>query len=102
MPKVSTKKPSKPERYQVLVGDCLEHLRALPSNSIDSIVTDPPYGLGKEPDALKMLRDWMTEGHHDVKGRGFMGKEWDAFVPQPSVWKECLRILKPGGHLLPT
>jgi site-specific DNA-methyltransferase (adenine-specific) len=84
----------------LLLGDCLERLKELPDNSVDSIVTDPPYGLGKEPDALKMLTDWIETGHHDVKGRGFMGKEWDAFVPQPQVWHECLRVLKPGGHLL--
>ena len=48
-----------------------------------------------------MLRDWLDTGHHDVKSkRGFMGKTWDAFVPQPAQWKECLRVIKPGGHLL--
>jgi site-specific DNA-methyltransferase (adenine-specific) len=87
-------------KYELKLGDCLEVLRGMPDNSVDSIVTDPPYGLGKEPDALKMLTDWIETGHHDVKGRGFMGKEWDAFVPQPQVWHECLRVLKPGGHLL--
>ena len=85
---------------KLILGDCLEKLKDLEDNSVDSIVTDPPYGLGKEPDALKMLTDWIETGHHDVKGRGFMGKEWDAFVPQPRVWHECLRVLKPGGHLL--
>lgn len=85
---------------QVIHGDCLEVLRTLPDNSVHAIVTDPPYGLGKEPDALAMLQDWLTTGHHELKGKGFMGKEWDAFVPQPAVWKECLRVLKPGGHLL--
>jgi DNA modification methylase len=85
---------------KLLLGDCLEVLRGMPDNSVDAIVTDPPYGLGKEPDALKMLTDWIETGHHEVKGRGFMGKEWDAFVPQPRVWHECLRVLKPGGHLL--
>lgn len=82
------------------LGDCLEILRTLPDRSVDSIVTDPPYGLGKEPDALAMLADWLASGHHDVKGSGFMGKVWDAFVPQPALWRECLRVLKPGGHLL--
>lgn len=86
--------------YTTHHGNNLEILRTLADNSIDAIVTDPPYGLGKEPDALAMLRDWMTSDHHEVKGKGFMGKEWDAFVPQPALWKECLRVLKPGGHLL--
>lgn len=85
----------------LLLGNNLDLLRSLPDNSVDSIVTDPPYGLGKEPDALAMLRDWMEHGHHDVKSKkGFMGKEWDNFVPQPAQWKECLRVLKPGGNLL--
>lgn len=86
--------------HAVLEGDCLERVRRLPDDSIDAIVTDPPYGLGKEPDALAMLSDWLGSGHHDVRGSGFMGKAWDAFVPQPALWRECLRVLKPGGHLL--
>jgi hypothetical protein len=60
----------------IKLGDCLEGLRALPDNSVDSIVTDPPYGLK------------------------FMGKAWDYDVPPEEVWRECLRVLKPGGHLL--
>ena len=57
-------------------GDCLDVLKTLPDNSIDSIVTDPPYGLS------------------------FMGKRWDYDVPSIEVWQECLRVLKPGGYLL--
>lgn len=86
---------------KLLHGNNLDLLRTMPDNSVDAIVTDPPYGLGKEPDALAMLRDWMEHGHHDVKSKkGFMGKKWDAFVPQPAQWKECFRVLKPGGHVL--
>ena len=58
------------------LGDCMEVLKTLPDNSVDSIVTDPPYGLS------------------------FMGKKWDYDVPSVDIWKECLRVLKPGGHLL--
>ena len=58
------------------LGDCLEILPALADESIDSIVTDPPYGLG------------------------FMGKAWDALPPGVAVFRECLRVLKPGGHLI--
>lgn len=85
---------------KLLQGNNIELLKQLPDNSVDAVVTDPPYGLGKEPDALAMLRDWLETGHHDVKGRGFMGKEWDAFVPQPQQWREIYRVLKPGGHVL--
>ena len=87
--------------YTLLNGNNLDLLRAMPDNSVDAVVTDPPYGLGKEPDALAMLRDWMETGHHDVKSKkGFMGKTWDNFVPQPAQWKEVYRVLKPGGHVL--
>jgi DNA modification methylase len=58
------------------LGDCLEVLKTIPDNSIDSVVTDPPYGLS------------------------FMGKKWDYDVPSVEVWTECFRVLKPGGHLL--
>ncbi|MEL4885700.1 site-specific DNA-methyltransferase [Pectobacterium betavasculorum] len=57
-------------------GDCLYVLRGMPDNSVDSIVTDPPYGLR------------------------FMSKKWDYDVPDVEIWAECLRVLKPGGHLL--
>lgn len=60
----------------IVLGDCLEVLKTLPENSVDSIVTDPPYGLS------------------------FMGKSWDYDVPTEDIWRECLRVLKPGGHLL--
>lgn len=85
---------------KLLQGNNIELLKQLPDNSVDAVVTDPPYGLGKEPDALAMLRDWLETGHHDVKGKGFMGKAWDAFVPQPQQWREIYRVLKPGGHVL--
>ena len=58
------------------LGDCLEVLRTMPDCSVDAVVTDPPYGLA------------------------FMGKRWDYDVPTTEVWAECLRVLKPGGHLL--
>lgn len=61
---------------QIIQGDCLEVLSSFPANSIDAIVTDPPYGLS------------------------FMGKHWDYDVPKTEIWKEALRVLKPGGYLL--
>jgi len=82
------------------LGDCLATLRAMPDASVHSIVTDPPYGLGKEPDAREVLTAWLDGSEFKPGGSGFMGKAWDAFVPSPLVWAECLRVLKPGGHLL--
>lgn len=64
------------KHFDLRHGDCLAILKTLPDNSVDSIVTDPPYGIG------------------------FMGKKWDYDVPAVDVWAECLRVLKPGGHLL--
>ena len=81
-------------------GNNIDILRTMPDNSVDSIVTDPPYGLGKEPDIVQVMRAWCDTGHYDIKGKGFMGKEWDAFVPQPLFWKEVYRVLKPGGHMV--
>jgi len=82
------------------LGDCLETLRAMPDASVDSVITDPPYGLGKEPDPREVLRAWLDGEEFKPGGAGFMGKSWDAFVPSPLVWAECLRVLKPGGHLV--
>ena len=57
--------------------DCRDAMSLfLPDNSVDAIVCDPPYGLS------------------------FMGKKWDYDVPGVDIWAECLRVLKPGGHLL--
>jgi DNA modification methylase len=61
---------------KIMKGDNLERIKELEDNSIDSIVTDPPYGIS------------------------FMGKKWDYDVPGVAIWKECLRVLKPGGYLL--
>ena len=86
--------------FNLLQGDALERLKELPDNSIDSIVTDPPYGLSKQPDMLEVLQHWLAGDDYKHNGKGFMGKAWDSFVPGPSIWKECLRVLKPGGHMV--
>ena len=64
------------DRYTLHLGNCLDSLKGIPDNSVDSIVTDPPYGIS------------------------FMSKKWDYDVPSVEIWKECLRVLKPGGLLL--
>lgn len=86
-------------RSLVLCGDALEQLRRLPDESIAAIVTDPPYGLSKQPDAIAMLEAWLAFERHTHGGAGFMGCKWDSFVPGPETWRECLRVLKPGGWL---
>lgn len=90
----------KDNRQIVISGNNIETLKNYPDNYFDSIVTDPPYGLGKEPNTHEMLKAWIETGYLEVKGSGFMGKEWDAFVPQPIFWKEIFRVLKHGGHIV--
>ncbi|WPM94372.1 DNA methyltransferase [Arthrobacter phage Cupello] len=91
------------ESVQLYAGDCLEVLRELPDASVDSVVTDPPYGLGNTTPSLvaETLTAWVAGDREFIpEGRGFMGRPWDAFVPPVAVWDECWRVLKPGGHLL--
>lgn len=89
---------------KVFLGDCLDALRALPDASVDAVVCDPPYALTELPTArvLEALTAWLAGDRDYVPdgGRGFMGRRWDRFVPPPAVWDECMRVLKPGGHLL--
>jgi DNA modification methylase len=63
-------------KYKLRQGDNLELLKKLPDNSVDAIVSDPPYGIS------------------------FMSKRWDYDVPSVELWKEVYRVLKPGGHVL--
>ena len=86
--------------WKLLGGDCLETLTELEGNSIDAVVTDPPYGLSVEPDPAEVLRHWLDGDDYQHRGGGFMGNSWDSFVPGPKVWAECHRVLKPGGHLV--
>jgi DNA modification methylase len=62
--------------YEILAGDCREVMATFDAESVDSIVSDPPYGLS------------------------FMGKGWDHGVPGVEFWTEALRVAKPGAHLL--
>lgn len=57
-------------------SDCLDAMRAMPNDSVDSVVTDPPYGIS------------------------FQGKNWDHGVPGKAFWEEALRVAKPGAHLV--
>ena len=60
---------------EVYHGDCIETMNAMPPESVDAIVTDPPYGLG------------------------FMGRKWDDLPPSLEWAEACYRVLKPGGHI---
>lgn len=83
-------------------NDCLPALRAMPDASISCVITDPPYGLSdvKSAEVVQAITAWAQSDRERVPdGRGFMGNEWDRFVPPPAVWDECMRVLKPGGYM---
>ena len=97
--------------WQVFEGECVATMRlCLPDNSVDSIVTDPPYDLTsskrKVPaphnEASPFSRHRMGVNGDTSPIKGFMGKEWDGtgVAFDPLTWKEVLRVLKPGGHIL--
>lgn len=95
-----TEKSTPSMRINLFCGDSLQVLKEIADNSMDSVACDPPYGLSKEPDMTEVMRHWLAGDDYKHKGGGFMGKSWDSFVPGPAIWRECLRVLKPGGHLL--
>jgi site-specific DNA-methyltransferase (adenine-specific) len=84
-------------------GDCLPIMRSFrEDNSYNAIITDPPYGLSdiSSADTIQAITAWASsDREHVPDGKGFMGNEWDRFVPPPAVWDECYRLLKPGGYM---
>jgi site-specific DNA-methyltransferase (adenine-specific) len=76
-------------------GDCLDVLASMEPESVDAIVCDPPYGLS--PDGKARTWDDIEAGRS--RG-GFMGKAWDGAVPGVEWARACLRVLKPGGHIV--
>jgi site-specific DNA-methyltransferase (adenine-specific) len=95
-------------RVTMHAGDSRDVLKTLADNSIDSIVTDPPYALVSivkrfgASNAAECIVPEGGSGAYKRASAGFMGKTWDtgetAF--DPTFWAECLRVLKPGGHVV--
>lgn len=83
---------------KVFLGNNIDLLKQLPDDSIEGVVTDPPYGLSKEPDIVEVMTHWINDKEYKHDGKGFMQKSWDSFVPNPNVWKEVFRVLKPGAY----
>lgn len=86
-------------------GDCRDVMRTLPDNSVDAIVTDPPYALVQIGRSLQLRQNGDGSdrtGQANYIGRGFMGKKWDTGEAAFAVefWAEALRVLKPGGHVV--
>ena len=76
---------------KIVNADSLSYLKTLDSCSIDAVVTDPPYGLSSNKGVSETLLKWL-EGDLEYipKGKGFMGHEWDSFVPPPAGWHGAL------------
>lgn len=88
-------------RTRLLHGDCLEVLCEMEEASVHAVVTDPPYGLStRPPDIREVMERWVDGDGYEHGSSGFAGEDWDSFVPGPRYWREALRVLKPGGHLL--
>lgn len=81
---------------KLLHGPCLDLLRELPDECIDSCVSDVPYGLGPKDPTPEQILDYLNGGELDTGG-DFMGKRWA--IPSVNVWKEIYRVLKPGGYV---
>lgn len=92
--------------YKIYNDNCLEVLKSLEDNSVDSIITDPPYGLTSIVKRFDKENSTPAQYGKDRSfarlAKGFMGKEWDGSGIEYNVemWQECLRILKCGGYLL--
>lgn len=88
----------------VIEGDCIEVMRRLPANSIDAVVTDPPYDLlqASRGGSGRSNNPDTPGGRHGAKAGGFMGLSWDAtgIAFRPETWAEVLRVAKPGAFLL--
>ena len=93
-------------KNKIICGDCLEELKKFPDNSIDTIITDPPYNLvsitkrfGKEN---SKPAQYGNDGSFSRLSKGFMGKEWDGtgIAFNKEVWEECFRVVKPGATLM--
>lgn len=74
-------------KVRVKLGNCLDVLKRFPDGTVDCIVTDPPYG----------LTPVSPRGKKTKAGGGFMAAKWDVDVPSTKIWRECLRVLKPGA-----
>jgi len=85
-------------KIDLSTGKCEEVLKDFPDNHFDSVITDPPYGLGDEPDPVELLKAWLHETEVKTGSGGFMGRKWDAIVPSPTQFREVLRVVKPGSQ----
>lgn len=84
----------------VVCGDSLNVLDQIPDSVAHAVPSDPPYGLSEftTEDIVQALTCWIANQPYVHSKGGFMGHDWDAFVPGPELWRKVHRVLKPGGH----
>ena len=85
----------------IIHGDSFDEVKNIESNSIDALVTDPPYGMSSisHKSFMDCMIHWCSDNDMYLpKAKGFMNKSWDGFVPPPGFWKEVLRVMKPGAY----
>lgn len=92
--------PLLPGSVHLHQGDSAVVLESFADNIMDSCVCDPPYGLSNEADPREVLKCWLAGEKYVHNQAGFMGKEWDSFVPGPELWSQVFRVLKPGAHVV--
>ena len=87
-------------RYAVVCGDATAVLASLPDDCAHVTYCDPGYGLSQidTADVVACLTAWLAGKPYVHKAAGFMGHEWDSFVPGPEAWREVHRALRPGGY----
>lgn len=88
---------------KVIEGDSGEVLKGMEDCSVDTVLTDPPYGLSKYSVGVisDVLGHWLSgDLWYTRKRKGFRDEDWDGMVPTPGLWSEVYRVLKPGGTIL--
>jgi len=89
---------------KLIASDCIEAMKAMEPESVDAIVTDPPYDLlaVSRNGSGRSINSDTPFGRHGTRNGGFMGMAWDAtgVAFDPATWQEAFRVLKPGGHIL--
>lgn len=84
----------------IVQADILSWATAYDGSPFHAVICDPPYGLNEsELDIAAVLADWMVGREHQPKGAGFMGRDWDSFIPGPAIWSAIRRCCAPGAFL---
>lgn len=81
---------------KVLLGRCEDVLREIPDHSVDCVLTDSPYGIGNKEPSAEAIDAFLAGASLDTGG-DFLGADWQ--IPPVGVWKECIRVVKPGGYV---